>query len=182
MSTMSDYNDHDPIENAEEIIERFGGIRPMARKMAVAVTTVQGWKKRNVIPGSRRDELVRAASTHNIDLSDVSAANSDAANENSFAVEVAEADKREPEAPARKADDLSAAPSPRASMAADDGAKARHDRNEEMMAEMHKAQSLTFTKSVLFLCNSYFSRFPLIKREPRVVFICHLNCHLARGQ
>ncbi len=54
---------------AEKIIERFGGIRPMATKMNVPVTTVQGWKKRNVIPANRRAEVLAAARTHNIDLS-----------------------------------------------------------------------------------------------------------------
>lgn len=58
-----------PLDNAEEIIERFGGIRPMATKMDVPVTTVQGWKKRNVIPGNRRDDVVDAAARNNIDLS-----------------------------------------------------------------------------------------------------------------
>lgn len=57
-----------PIENAEEIIDRFGGIRPMATKMDVPVTTVQGWKKRNVIPGNRRDDITRAAAQHNVSL------------------------------------------------------------------------------------------------------------------
>lgn len=59
------------IENAEEIIERFGGIRPMAHKIDVPVTTVQGWKKRNVIPGTRRALIMEAANANNIDLSDV---------------------------------------------------------------------------------------------------------------
>ena len=36
------------IDNATEIIERFGGIRPMAKKIGVAVTTIQGGK--NGIP------------------------------------------------------------------------------------------------------------------------------------
>lgn len=56
------------IENAEVIIEAFGGIRPMAKKMGVAVTTVQGWKKRNVIPGTRIEQLLAAAAEHDIDL------------------------------------------------------------------------------------------------------------------
>ncbi len=60
-----------PIENAEEIIDRFGGIRPMATKMDVPVTTVQGWKKRNVIPGNRRDDITRAAAQHNVSLADL---------------------------------------------------------------------------------------------------------------
>lgn len=60
-----------PIENAEQIIDRFGGIRPMATKMDVPVTTVQGWKKRNVIPANRRDDIVQAAARHNVDVSDL---------------------------------------------------------------------------------------------------------------
>lgn len=59
-----------PIEDASEIIERFGGIRPMAKKMGVAVTTVQGWKKRDVIPANRRDQVIEAADTHDIDIVD----------------------------------------------------------------------------------------------------------------
>ncbi len=59
---------NEPIENAEQIIERFGGIRPMAKKIDVAVTTVQGWKKRDQIPGSRREKIYAAAVEHDVDL------------------------------------------------------------------------------------------------------------------
>ncbi len=69
-----------PLPNAEDIIERFGGIRPMANKMRVPVTTVQGWKKRNVIPGNRRDEIAEAAEANGIDVSDL--LEKGAANEN----------------------------------------------------------------------------------------------------
>lgn len=58
----------DTIGNAGEIIERFGGIRPMATKMGVPVTTVQGWKQRNAIPGNRRDDIIRVASENRLDL------------------------------------------------------------------------------------------------------------------
>ena len=74
-----------PIENASEVIERFGGIRPMAKKIEVAVTTVQGWKKRDVIPAGRREAVLQAAETYSIDLTDIMAdapATNDAANEN----------------------------------------------------------------------------------------------------
>lgn len=67
----SDSNEQGALTNAEQIIERFGGIRPMASKMAVPVTTVQGWKKRNVIPENRRADVLRAASVNNINLSDL---------------------------------------------------------------------------------------------------------------
>ncbi len=67
---MSDMMEQ-PIDNAEAVIERFGGIRPMATKMDVPVTTVQGWKKRGVIPGSRRGDVINAAGRHNIIVSDL---------------------------------------------------------------------------------------------------------------
>ena len=61
-----------PLNNAGAIIERFGGIRPMAAKIDTPVTTVQGWKKRDVIPGTRRTQILNAASENNIDISDIS--------------------------------------------------------------------------------------------------------------
>lgn len=66
---MSASENENPIEKAEEIIERFGGIRPMAKKMDVAVTTVQGWKKRGVIPAARREAILAAALANDVDLS-----------------------------------------------------------------------------------------------------------------
>jgi hypothetical protein len=39
--------------------------------MAVPVTTVQGWKKRDIIPENRREDVLRAAVVNNIDLSDL---------------------------------------------------------------------------------------------------------------
>lgn len=59
--------DRPPIPDSE-IIERFGGIRPMASKLGVAVTTVQGWKERNHIPEARYSQIVKAAAEHGIDL------------------------------------------------------------------------------------------------------------------
>jgi hypothetical protein len=64
-------NVNQPLKNASEIIDRFGGIRPMAAKIDTPVTTVQGWKKRDVIPANRRDQIMNAAADNNIDLSDV---------------------------------------------------------------------------------------------------------------
>ncbi len=58
-----------PIENAVDIIEKFGGIRPMSSKINVAVTTIQGWKKRGVIPATRRELIISSANEHGIDLS-----------------------------------------------------------------------------------------------------------------
>src|SRR3954447_23169461 len=53
---------------AERIIEKFGGIRPMAHKLGMPVTTVQGWKKRGAIPSARHPDLIAAASRYNIPL------------------------------------------------------------------------------------------------------------------
>jgi hypothetical protein len=63
--------DIDALNNASAIIDRFGGIRPMAAKVGAPVTTVQGWKKRDVIPGSRRADILKAANENNIDLGDI---------------------------------------------------------------------------------------------------------------
>jgi hypothetical protein len=59
------------IGNAGEIINRFGGIRPMSSKTGIPVTTIQGWKQRNAIPSNRRYELIEAANKHGINLSDL---------------------------------------------------------------------------------------------------------------
>jgi hypothetical protein len=50
------------------VIEAFGGIRPMAAKLTVPVTTVQGWKRRNAIPEQRHADILAAAKTHGIAL------------------------------------------------------------------------------------------------------------------
>lgn len=68
---MNSDEPQDIIKNAGDIIERFGGIRPMATKMNVPVTTVQGWKKRDAIPVNRYNDIVAAARANNIDLADV---------------------------------------------------------------------------------------------------------------
>ena len=48
------------------VIQRFGGIRPMAQKLGVPVSTVQGWKERGAIPANRREEVLAAAARHSI--------------------------------------------------------------------------------------------------------------------
>lgn len=59
------------IGNAVEIIERFGGIRPMSAKTGIPVTTIQGWKQRNAIPLNRRNELIEAANKHGVPLGEL---------------------------------------------------------------------------------------------------------------
>ena len=57
-------------DSAEDIIAAFGGIRPMAKKLGVAVTTIQGWKARGSIPLARLEEIRAAADREGIDLSE----------------------------------------------------------------------------------------------------------------
>lgn len=90
MSAMKKNNDG-ALENAGEIIERFGGIRPMSKKIDVAVTTIQGWKKRDVIPEARREDVLAAAQKYRIDLTGLAegqehVATSEIANENTHGV------------------------------------------------------------------------------------------------
>ena len=47
--------------DARQVIERFGGIRPMASKLGLTASTVQGWSERNSIPAPRREAVLRAA-------------------------------------------------------------------------------------------------------------------------
>ena len=91
--------DDNALINAGVIIERFGGIRPMAKKIDVAVTTIQGWKKRDVIPATRRDLVLQAAATHNVDLTDIvsdAPSTSRAANENATAIRSVTPDAAQP--------------------------------------------------------------------------------------
>ena len=55
---------------AERVIAKFGGIRPMAAKLQIAVTTVQGWKERGTIPPRRQPEILAAAQAAGIALTE----------------------------------------------------------------------------------------------------------------
>ncbi len=61
----------------EQVIDRFGGIRPMAAKLETPVTTVQGWKKRGVIPAGRHADILAAASRAGIALTPAELAQTD---------------------------------------------------------------------------------------------------------
>lgn len=92
------------IDNAGEVIERFGGIRPMAKKIDVAVTTIQGWKKRDTIPAGRREQILEAAEEYKVDLSDLlkgapSISSSTHANENTSSTASASSEPEEVETP-----------------------------------------------------------------------------------
>ncbi len=68
MTTQAETPNGRPTISDSEIVERFGGIRPMASKLGVAVTTVQGWKERGHIPEGRFPQIAEAAAKHGIDL------------------------------------------------------------------------------------------------------------------
>ncbi len=54
--------------DAERIVDAFGGVRPMAARLGIAATTIQGWKSRGNIPDARRTEVHDAALAAGIDL------------------------------------------------------------------------------------------------------------------
>ena len=59
------------------IIAAFGGIRPMASKLGVPVSTVQGWKQRDTIPASRMSEIRQVAAANGVDLSSMTTQSSE---------------------------------------------------------------------------------------------------------
>ena len=52
---------HIDLKDTEAIIKAFGGIRPMASKLDVPVSTVQGWKQRGAFPKSRESDFLNAS-------------------------------------------------------------------------------------------------------------------------
>lgn len=68
--TSKPANGGDETPPAVRVIGAFGGIRPMANKLNVPVSTVQGWKERGVIPETRHDEIRAAAKAHEVALDD----------------------------------------------------------------------------------------------------------------
>ena len=48
------------------LIEAFGGLRPMAKRLSVPVTTVQYWKRAGHIPMSRHADVLAAAKANNL--------------------------------------------------------------------------------------------------------------------
>ncbi|WP_120498132.1 COG4223 family protein [Kiloniella sp. EL199] len=52
----------------QEIINAFGGLRPLASKLGIAVSTVQGWKERDSIPSARHEDILKAAAKAKVTL------------------------------------------------------------------------------------------------------------------
>jgi uncharacterized protein YukE len=102
-----------PALSDNEIIERFGGIRPMATKLGVAVTTVQGWKERGHIPPGRRQQIVAAAEEHGIDLGVDSAPSPPSETAPAAPATPAPLEAPQPSEPARESKTAPPAPPPR---------------------------------------------------------------------
>lgn len=84
--------------NAEHVIEQFGGIRPMAQKLGIAVSTVQGWKTRNHIPENRWQDVRAAAAASDITLDeDASADDTSESEDQSSGVESPWSDEKSSE-------------------------------------------------------------------------------------
>ncbi len=58
----------DGTATGQQVIARFGGIRPMASKLEVAVSTVQGWRERGAIPARHHARVLEAARTEGLDI------------------------------------------------------------------------------------------------------------------
>lgn len=68
--------DEATVPAAHKVIEAFGGIRPMAQKLGVAASTVQGWKERGVIPPARHERILELAKADKLNLDAATVASS----------------------------------------------------------------------------------------------------------
>ncbi len=67
-SSMADTDKKTIALPAGAVIQRFGGIRPMATKLGISFSTVQGWKERGHIPEARHAEIVALAAAQGVSL------------------------------------------------------------------------------------------------------------------
>lgn len=51
----------------DQVINAFGGVRPLANRLGITASTVQGWKKRGLIPEGRIEAVMTAAKEDHID-------------------------------------------------------------------------------------------------------------------
>lgn len=52
---------------ADPVIDLFGGIRPLAHRLSITASTVQGWKERGIIPETRVEAILEAARIDGLD-------------------------------------------------------------------------------------------------------------------
>ncbi len=67
MDLLREKDSTTPAMQADTVIEAFGGIRPLAGKLDITPSTVQGWKERGTVPEARIDAVVKAAQENGID-------------------------------------------------------------------------------------------------------------------
>ncbi|BBK30283.1 hypothetical protein EDC65_2271 [Stella humosa] len=52
----------------QTIIDRFGGVRKMARALDLGASTIQGWKQTGFVPSPRIPQIIAAGRAQGIDL------------------------------------------------------------------------------------------------------------------
>ena len=66
---MVDKKEHEAKQSpVQEVIRAFGGLRPLAKALGVAVSTVQGWKERDSIPAVRHEDILKVAAEQSLVL------------------------------------------------------------------------------------------------------------------
>lgn len=100
MTTESSHDDDRVPSATERVIALFGGVRPMAAKLEISASTIQGWKERDSIPETRHAEILTAAEKHDIalDPADLGGEKSEPP-DGSESVALPEADDPEPDPP-----------------------------------------------------------------------------------
>lgn len=71
MTSEHSQNDASATESpsaTERVIALFGGVRPMAAKLEISASTIQGWKERDSIPEARHADILAAAEKHDVSL------------------------------------------------------------------------------------------------------------------
>ena len=66
--TTESSSDETAASATERVIALFGGVRPMAAKLEISASTIQGWKERDNIPEARHADILAAAEKHDIAL------------------------------------------------------------------------------------------------------------------
>ncbi|MEO1223066.1 MAG: mitofilin family membrane protein [Pseudomonadota bacterium] len=66
--TTESSSDETAASATERVIALFGGVRPMAAKLEISASTIQGWKERDNIPEARHADILAAAAKHDIAL------------------------------------------------------------------------------------------------------------------
>lgn len=54
--------------SAQQLIEKLGGIRPLAKRLGLTPSTVQGWKQRDSIPDNRLKDVLEIAEQEGVDI------------------------------------------------------------------------------------------------------------------